>query len=617
MMLRGIKRKMIKYSDTQEQEVIYVQTPQLAHKQPEPETSNAEVVDTFEKFSEAYQKTIGFLESAEFGPPEPKSFLVQDGIICDQDVAIVMPDGVKLYADIYRPESIDHVPVILCWSPYGKNQLKILPSPDGEWNVSSVAEDTVSKYTKFEAADPGYWCHYGYAVCNIDPRGAWNSEGDVNAFAVSEADDAYNVIEWLAEQYWSNRKVATFGNSYLGISQWNIAAKNPPHLICIAPWDASSDIYRDMICVGGVPDDLLARVISYKAGGRGYSEDLGTMFEENPYFNVPYWKSKRFEVENINIPVYCSAGWTGIHLRGTVSAFERLKTNKKWIRFHRTWEWADNYVPEHLEDLRRFFDRYLKDINNGWEMTPRVRLDVMDAYDNDFMSYRSEFDFPLPRTTYEKLYLDAKSSSMNDSASQEESKVVYDAKKGETHFDITFDKDVEITGHMKLRIWVEAGGHNNMDLFVILSKLSANGEDLPLYYLDTERYANTSPGKIKQWAPMTSLTSPYPGSMTRMRVSRRKLDKNLSTDFWPVQAHTDDELLSPGEIVPVDIEFWPTSRIWHKGQTLRVNISGQFYERESWSFSEGPSIDNRGSHVIHTGGQYDSYLQIPVIPPNI
>jgi hypothetical protein len=156
----------------------------------------------------------------------------------------------------------------------------------------------------------------------------------VSAFAVSEADDACNVIQWLAEQSWCNGKVATFGNSYLGISQWNIAAKNPPHLVCIAPWDASSDIYRDLTCVGGIPDNLLAKIIAYKAGGFGYSEDLGTMLDDSPYFNCPYWKSKRYKVEDINIPVYCSAGWTGIHLRGTVNAYERLKMDKKWIRFH-------------------------------------------------------------------------------------------------------------------------------------------------------------------------------------------------------------------------------------------------------------------------------------------
>jgi predicted acyl esterase len=157
-MLRGVKRKLIKFSDTQEQEVIYVQTPQLAHKQPEPETSNAAVIDTFEGFSEVYKRTIGFLESVQFGPPEPKSFFIQDGIICDQDVTIVMPDGAKLYADIYRSVTVEKFPVILCWSPYGKNQLKVIPSPDGKWNVCGVAEDAVSIYTKFES-DPCYWCN--------------------------------------------------------------------------------------------------------------------------------------------------------------------------------------------------------------------------------------------------------------------------------------------------------------------------------------------------------------------------------------------------------------------------------------------------------------------------
>lgn len=614
-MLRGIKRKLVKFSDTQEQAVIYVQTPQQARKQPEPKTSNEEVIDTFERFPEMYKGTLGFLESIQFSPPEPKSFFIQDGIICDQDVTIVMPDGAKLYADIYRPDTVEKVPVILCWSPYGKNQLKVIPSSDGKWNVCGVAEDAISKYTKFESADPCYWCNYGYAICNIDPRGAYNSEGDVSAFAVSEADDACRVIEWLAEQSWSSGKVATFGNSYLGVSQWNIAAKNPPHLVCIAPWDASSDIYRDLACMGGIPDNLLVKFIAYKAGGLGYSEDVGAMLEDSPYFNCSYWESKRYEVEKINIPVYCSAGWTGIHLRGTVNAYERLKTDKKWIRFHRTWEWADNYVPEHLEDLRRFYDRYLKDINNGWEMTPRVRLDVMDSYDCDFQKYRPEFDFPLPRTEYKKLFLDSKSSTLDFTPTQEETKVVYDSQTGEANFDIKFEEDVEITGHIKLKLWAQVEGHNNMDLLVTMKKLSTKGEELPLYYFDTERYANTSLVKIKQWSPMQSLTTPYPGSMARMRVSRRKLDEKLSTDFHPVQAHTDDEYLSPGEIVPVEIEFWPTSRIWHKGQTLRISISGQFFKRESWSYTENPSIDNKGHHIIHTGGKYDSYLQIPVIPP--
>lgn len=100
-----------------------------------------------------------------------------------------------------------------------------------------------------------------------------------------------------------------------------------------------------------------------------------------------------------------------------------------------------------------------------------------------------------------------------------------------------------------------------------------------------------------------------------MRVSHRKLDPKLSTDFQPVQAHTVEEKLKPGEIVPVDIEIVPHSKLWHKGQQIRVQVAGRYIRQEGWFEKLGWATNNRGNHVIHTGGKYDSFLQIPVIPP--
>lgn len=610
-MLRGVKRSIVEFPNGK-QEVVFVQTPEHAQKFP-PTPEKDEVVDTVKDLG-ALGPLIGFAEKMQVLPLNPRSFIYRDGIVCDYDVTIVTPDGTKLYADLFRPDITEKVPVIMCWSSYGKQQLKVMPTPDGEWVVCGAADGVLSKETKFEAADPGYWCKNGYVICNIDSRGTFNAEGDIHTWSSPDGDDAYNVIEWLAQQSWCNGKVALFGNSYLGISQWLIASKRPPHLTCIAPWDGTSDVYRDLCCIGGIPDTAVLKTISYKSLGRNYVEDAGKMLEENPYFDCPYWQDKKFAAENITIPVYCAAGWTGIHLRGTVRAFEQLGSDRKWIRFHRTWEWADDYVTEHLEDLKRFYDRYLKDINNGWEMTPRVRIDVMDAFDCDYQKYRPEFDFPLARTEYRKLYLNAANGTMGAMPPNTASKVVYDTQTGETYFDIRFAEDTEITGHVKLKLWVEAEEYNNMDLFVVMKKVSTKGDELPLYYFESERYGNTRPEKIKMWNPMPSLTAPYPGTLGRIRVSRRKLDEQLSTDYWPVQAHTCDEYLEPGQIVPVEIELLPTSRIWHKGQTLRLTISGT-YKREQWLFPEKPQFYNKGKHIVYAGGQYDSYLQIPVIPP--
>ena len=89
---------------------------------------------------------------------------------------------------------------------------------------------------------------------------------------------------------------------------------------------------------------------------------------------MPYWQAKIPDYSKITLPVYMAAGWSHFHLRGTMNAWRKIKSRKKWLRCHRDFEWPDAYNPQNLEDLKRFFDRYLKDIHNGWELTPRVRI---------------------------------------------------------------------------------------------------------------------------------------------------------------------------------------------------------------------------------------------------
>jgi predicted acyl esterase len=218
----------------------------------------------------------------------------------------------------------------------------------------------------------------------------------------------------------------------------------------------------------------------------------------------------------------------------------------------------------------------------------------MDSYDIDYQTDRPERAFPLSRTDYQKLYIDAGNGALSFSPAAEESRASYEAEKGLVNFDITFEEDIEITGYMKLRLWVEADGNNDMDLFVAIQKLDNGGN----------------------WMPTHVLGEDHPGAWGKMRVSRRELDEKLSKHYQPVQAHRRDQFLKPGEIVPVEIEIWPHSRIWHKGEQLRVRVSGH-YIREGWFEPFSWETNNKGNHVIHSGGQYDSYLQIPVIPPRL
>lgn len=77
--------------------------------------------------------------------------------------------------------------------------------------------------------------------------------------------------------------------------------------------------------------------------------------------------------------------WNHFHLRGSINAFRKVKSTKKWLRAHRNFEWPDAYNPVNLAELERFFARYLKLERNGWELTPKVRIEVQDVYDLNYM----------------------------------------------------------------------------------------------------------------------------------------------------------------------------------------------------------------------------------------
>ncbi|MDR1271553.1 MAG: CocE/NonD family hydrolase [Clostridiales Family XIII bacterium] len=529
----------------------------------------------------------GFSYAPELNPhtwePEP-------GILCDRDIAVKMRDGVTIYADIYRPKDSGPVPCIVSWGPFGKNMAEI----GEEFKLMGVPPQTVSRMAKFESADPGYWCPNGYAVANVDPRGVSNSEGYVSNWGVQDHFDGYDFIEWAGEQDWCNGKVTMFGNSGCCMVIWGIASTQPPHLACIGAWEGTGDMYRESFTWGGISAAAYNGNMINSISCKTYIEDVPNMLACRPYYDE-YWQARAPRFENIRVPAYVTAGLCHIHLRGSFEAFRKIRTPKKWLRAHRDMEWPDTYNPQNLEDLKRFFDRYCKGIRNGWEFTPRVRIDVTDAYGFDYAPRREENEMPLARTEYKKIYLDAETHTASYEQFPNHSEVSYDPETETTTFDIKFGEETEITGYMSLRLYVECRGHDNMDLFPWVKKLGQNGEYLPVHCMGEN----------------------YRGAWGYFRCQRRELDPKLTSQFQPVQAHEKDEPMEQGVIYPVDIEIYPHSRIWHKGESLRVEIGGRFISTE-W-FEDSHMVfetDNgEGTHVIHTGGEYASYLQIPYIPP--
>jgi putative CocE/NonD family hydrolase len=256
-------------------------------------------------------------------------------------------------------------------------------------------------------------------------------------------------------------------------------------------------------------------------------------------------------------------------------------------------KWQYYYQPENVERLRLFFDRFLKGIENEVDSWPKVRLEVRDKfYEGEI---RDEAEWPLARTRHEKLYLDAASKTLAPTSFGKESEIRYELD-GRAEFVYRFPETTELTGPMKLRVWVEAVGADDMDLFVGVQKLDAGGGLVPFSFLNA--------------------LEDGPVALGWLRVSHRELDEDLSTPQQPWHPHRREEPLEPGQIVPVEVEIWPSGTRFGAGEQLRVLVQPtDIQQYPAGVVSMAHSVTrNAGAHVIHTGGKYDSHLLIPVVP---
>ena len=520
-----------------------------------------------------------------------------DGLRIERDIEVAMRDGTRILVDVYLPDGLPQdgtAPAILGWSPYGKHNLS-----DRLWPPAGVEPGWISKYTAFEAPDPAYWCPHGYAIVYPDPRGTWYSQGEMNHGGAQEGDDVYDLIEWIGTQPWCNGRVGMSGVSYLACTQYQVAPLRPPHLAAINPWEGFSDWYREFGYHGGLRDTgFVPKATLGLRWSTTRTEDTLANMIAHPLID-DYWISKQQNLAGIACPALFVASWTdqGFHTRGTLEAFKAAASGEKYLIVHGQKKWAHYYDPANVALLREFFDAKLRGEGalSDW---PRVRIEVRER--SGVGQWRNEKEWPLARTRYTPLYLDAPTATMLPQPVSGESLVAYDAvaEDGRAIFDYRFDADTELTGHMKLKLWVEAEGADDMDLFVAIQKLDSAGNLIPFTF-----YATSEDGPV---------------ALGWLRASHRALDPERSTPEQPVHLHTAEEPLEPGVPVPVEIEIWPSSTLFRAGESMRVVVAGRDIYTEIPQ--PGPAMmrheetRNRGRHLIRAGGRYDSHLLLPVIP---
>jgi len=165
----------------------------------------------------------------------------------EKSVLVHMRDGIRLSTDLYFPVGApERLPVIAIRLPYDKNRFQRAPS------------------------EAYQFAKRGYVVAVQDMRGRFESEGH---YIVGRAnrDDGYDFITWLAEQPWSNGKVGTYGCSYLGESQLQLAATRHPNHTAAIPQAAGGGYdgtYRTFAFMDGGAIELASALGWFHTAGR-------------------------------------------------------------------------------------------------------------------------------------------------------------------------------------------------------------------------------------------------------------------------------------------------------------------------------------------------------------
>ena len=295
---------------------------------------------------------------------------------------IPLSDGCRLAARIWLPDHADAqpVPAILEAIPYRR--------------LDGTNEGDEPRYR--------WWAERGFAGVRIDIRGSGDSDGLIyDEYLAQEQDDAVEVIAWIARQPWSNRRVGMIGYSWGGFAGLQVAARQPPELGAVVTVNSTVRRYTDDChYIGGCVNahDMLSwatTMLAYDARppdptvvGDGWRETWLRRLDVAPPMIEPwlshqledgYWRhgSVAFAYDEVTCPVLAVGGWADPYRNAVLDLVEHLDGP----RYGLIGPWAHGYPhatapgPQvaFLDECARFFGRWLRDDDNGYEATQPLR----------------------------------------------------------------------------------------------------------------------------------------------------------------------------------------------------------------------------------------------------
>ena len=570
----------------------------------------------------------------------PADVAPRNDIRVENRVAIPMRDGVVLYADVYRPVPEGRYPVLVSRTPYSTERFP------------SAYESAV------------YFARRGYVYVYQDIRGRHESDGRWEPFRDDEKD-GYDTIEWAAKQPWSNGKVAMQGGSYLGQNQWRAAQAAPPSLVTIFPSVASTSIYHDWITLNGAwrlsfnfgwgPVRQESRIMQNPGAHTveglhaiHYDEvqrhlPLNTMQQlvgrharfyddwiANPDYN-DYWRPLNVEemFGKIAIPAHTFGGWFDIFGQGTLRGYVGMSQKGANERARRgsnivmgAWGHGSSrktgdidfgptaHVDQSALELR-WYDYWLKGIDNGLASEPPVKLFVMGR--NEWVL---ENEYPLARTNYRPMYLIGGGKANTDKG---DGRLTWDKPSGPSTADrFRYDPNdpvPSVGGNNCCGTPTAAGPRDQRKI--------EGRQDVLVYTSDVlqEELEVTGPVKVVLYASsdavdtdfVAKLVDVYPDGTTYNMaegVVRARYRESLSKP----------SPLKPGQIYRYDIDLVGTSVAFLKGHRIRVHVTSshfpQFDRNPNTGATFGTTADVKvAQQTVYHDAERPSHIVLPVIPP--
>jgi len=495
------------------------------------------------------------------------SVWAQTGPANKEIVMVPMRDGVSLATNIYLPDGDGPFPVVLTRTPYDK---------DG-------VDNSVARYNE-----------RGYALVSQDVRGRYDSEGENRPFE-TDIEDGYDTVEWIAEQSFSNGKIGIFGTSAPGITSNLAAASAPPHLTAAYVTVAPDSLFYRSRFVGGVFKE------SHSGGwlrGQGVSEDMINAYRARAVLDEQ-WRATDFlfHRQNVQIPVYNVGGWHDIYAEGSLFNFVYLQNEghpaargKQKLFMgafgHGTLQGdleypGGGFINGDLEQQMRWWDYWLKDIDNGIMDEPAVSIYMMGSARKGAVSAHNRvihMDSWPPAATLTPYYLQPDMSLATTAPSTPEAFKTY-----------VFDPADPVPTMGGQNLGADVGPRDQREIGQRLDYLRfatpvLDSDTVVAGHIDMELYVSTD---ALDTDFVVKLVDIYPDGYEALI-----LDYPIRARFRDGQNAEHVKLMTPGAVEKLTINMWSTAQTFEKGHRIGVHVTSSNFPRFAVNPNNGAALDD-------------------------